>query len=59
MKILSKIKLTQLSKKELEDRQMNVLRGGCMPSCCGCAGGNNIYSSVWLGNYDVQCKTEW
>jgi natural product precursor len=34
MKKLSKLKLTQLSKAELEERQMNVLKGGACPCTC-------------------------
>jgi natural product precursor len=35
MKTLSKIKLNQFRKDELEKREMNVLKGGC--ECVGCA----------------------
>lgn len=35
MKKLGKLKLNQLSKVELEQREMNALRGGCYCSC-GC-----------------------
>ena len=60
MKPYSKIKLTQLGKRELEDRQMKVLRGGCMPSSCGCMSyGEGHYGSFWLGNYDNQSTGEW
>jgi natural product precursor len=37
MKKINKLKLTQLSKLEIEKRQMNVLRGGESWTCaCGC-----------------------
>ena len=35
MKRIGRIKLTQLSKVELEKRGMNTLRGGMTP-CCNC-----------------------
>ncbi|MDR2010533.1 MAG: TIGR04149 family rSAM-modified RiPP [Bacteroidales bacterium] len=39
MKKLEKLKLTQISKTELEKRQMNVLRGGYDNQCgCICVG---------------------
>ena len=39
MKEISKIKLNQLSKAELEAKQMNALKGGSGCACwgCGCA----------------------
>jgi len=39
MRTIDKLKLTQLSKAELEERQMNALRGGatCSCVCIGCA----------------------
>ena len=43
MKNLSKIKLNQLSKVELEKREQQKLLGG--GSCCGC--GCNGPSSTW------------
>lgn len=42
MKKLSKIKLNQFSKDELEQRRMNALKGGCgCRSGCGCSGPAN------------------
>jgi natural product precursor len=39
MKNLGKLKLNQLSKAELENREMNVLRGGACDGCtCVCMG---------------------
>lgn len=39
MKKLSKIKLNQFSKDELERRKMNALKGGCgCTAGCGCTG---------------------
>ena len=38
MKTISKLKLTQLSKSELEARQMNCLLGGNNHCSCGCGG---------------------
>lgn len=34
MKNLGRIKLSQLSKAELEDREMKTLVGGCKQHCC-------------------------
>ncbi|GHV59213.1 hypothetical protein FACS1894182_12960 [Bacteroidia bacterium] len=40
MKTLSKIKLNQFCKDELDQRQMNALRGGCCCNCdCSCSVG--------------------
>lgn len=40
MKTLKKIKLNQLSKTELENRELNNLKGGynCFSCTCGCPG---------------------
>ncbi len=39
MKVLKKIKLNQFSKAELENREMNALRGGSCTGCtCVCVG---------------------
>ncbi|HWR94935.1 MAG TPA: TIGR04149 family rSAM-modified RiPP [Flavobacterium sp.] len=39
MKTLKKIKLNQLSKAELENREMNAIRGGeCFSCVCVCVG---------------------
>lgn len=37
-KTISKLKLTQLSKADLEARQMNMLRGGVRSCTCSCEG---------------------
>ena len=42
MKTLSKIKLSQFSKEELEQRALNALKGG---SPCGCCGGGECEPS--------------
>ena len=34
MKNLNRIKLNQLSKSELEEREMKTLVGGCSGNCC-------------------------
>ncbi|VAW25164.1 hypothetical protein MNBD_BACTEROID01-355 [hydrothermal vent metagenome] len=36
MKKLKKLKLNQLSKAEVEKRELNALRGGCLCRGCGC-----------------------
>jgi natural product precursor len=37
MKKINKLSLTQLTKAELEKRQMNAIKGGCAcPGSCGC-----------------------
>ena len=57
MKTLSKIKLNQFTKAELEQRAMNYLRGGscgcsCSCSCsscgnsCGCSGTSDMQSKI-------------
>lgn len=60
MKTLGKLKLTQLSKVELEKREMNKLSGG-EKACCICAvsGANHVansadglYSSSLMGTFD-------
>ena len=40
-KVLGTIKLNQLSKNELEKRQMNALKGGSGCACWGCGCTNN------------------
>lgn len=37
MKTLGKLKLTQLSKAELEKREMNKISGGALGECCVCS----------------------
>jgi len=44
-KKLSKLKLNQLSKSELDERAMNVLKGGNAPGCS--CGGTNYSLSLW------------
>lgn len=39
MKTLGKLKLTQLSKAELEKRELNKISGGSPGDCCVCANG--------------------
>ncbi len=48
MKTLKKIKLNQLSKVELENREMNALKGGddCGNCVCVCVGGMDAYSGT-------------
>jgi natural product precursor len=61
MRTISKLKLDQLSKTDLEERKMNVLKGGaaCM---CGCTGslsdiGFNASSDAYggIGGYGDAC----
>lgn len=40
MKTLGKLKLTQLSKAELEKRELNKISGGGPGECCVCAHGD-------------------
>jgi natural product precursor len=55
MKKVGFLKLTQLNKVELEERQMNALRGG--ESCsCGCGGPSNIYTNT-SANYNYSGET--
>lgn len=52
MKTLGKLKLNQLSKAELEQREMNALRGGCKcpcPCACGLDGVNDSADSKYDG----------
>jgi natural product precursor len=60
MKKLSKLKLTNVDKEELEAKKMNLLKGGEECSCsCGCAANcsctgepisnQNTNSSFWSG----------
>ena len=48
MKVLKKIKLNQLSKVELEKREMDALKGGndCGDCTCSCYGGWSAYSAT-------------
>ncbi|MDR0835307.1 MAG: TIGR04149 family rSAM-modified RiPP [Tannerella sp.] len=49
MKKLSMLKLNQLSKAELEKREMNLLMGG---ECCGCGcNGSSSTSANYTANY--------
>lgn len=43
VKKLGKLKLTQLSKSELDQRAMEVLKGSGAPGC-SCGGGNYAWS---------------
>ena len=63
--VIGKLKLTQISKAELKERQMNILKGaesctcGCV--CLGClCGGDNYFNQVGLedgkGEYDTYDK---
>jgi len=40
MKVISKLKLSQISKEELAKRQLYSLRGGRSGSCCSCTCGD-------------------
>lgn len=53
MKKLSKLKLNQLSKAELEKRQLNALRGGneCFSCVCSCYGGSDAYSATPIASH--------
>jgi natural product precursor len=67
MKKIEKIKLTQLSMAELDQRRMNTLRGGSSCACIGCycagsssgvytAGGPQVSNAVHSsegGSYDL------
>ena len=48
MKTINKLKLTKLSKVELEAREMNILRGGtdADSTCnCNCASANSLHDT--------------
>lgn len=47
MKKLGKLKLSHLSKEEMEKREMNILHGGACPPGCGCK-----YSGEQCGSGD-------
>jgi natural product precursor len=51
MKRLTKLKLTQLSKDELENRAMNVLKGGASKCTCGCHYANYGGSSACTNDF--------
>lgn len=54
MKTLGRIKLNQLSKAELEEREIKLLVGGCN-EVCGCRADNDLNSSANLqGGYHVK-----
>ena len=47
MKKLTKIKLSELGKAELEHREMNHLKGGCTTLCrCACTGASDAQSTL-------------
>lgn len=52
MKKLSKIKLNQLGRDDMNDREMNMLRGG---NNCGCDCGTLEYATTWSksSSYEV------
>jgi natural product precursor len=51
MKTLGKIKLNQFRKTELEQREMNALKGGCSCTCpCACVDAPGPYGSDAIGN---------
>lgn len=52
MKHIKKIKLSELSKKELEARQMKVLKGGdyCSDKCGTGSSLSSVYSS-WFNEF--------
>lgn len=52
MKQIKKMKLTQLRKAELSQREMHALKGGC--SCggaCGCGYDSDAYGQNYQNNY--------
>lgn len=60
MKTLGKLKLTQLSKAELEKRELNRIAGGAPGDCCICQYGatnhnanqeGGLYSPSLLGTF--------
>ena len=54
MKILSEIKLNQFSKNEMEQRQMNSLKGGSACVCNGCGCYDDGTGAAWEGGRDFQ-----
>lgn len=53
MKTLGRIKLNQLGKTELEERELKLLVGGCS-GACGCRANNNANTSAnTQGGYHV------
>jgi natural product precursor len=50
MKKVGFLKLTQLNKVELEEREMNVLKGGQTCSC-GCGGISNVSNNSYANYY--------
>ena len=56
MKKISKLKLTQLSKVELESKKMNALKGGkgwCVCTWCGCPGTEEVLKYIDDGATDI------
>jgi len=54
MKTLSKIKLNQFSKNELDQRKMNALKGGCGCTgygCVACGCGINAQTTMTGDSY--------
>lgn len=50
MKSIGKLKLNQLSKAELENREMNELRGGEQCCICGCRSDS---STSWNSQFNI------
>ena len=59
MKSLKKTKLTQLSKAEMEEKQMNATRGGLEAGCGGCNCHGNCYCSWYLDKDYWTEEDEW
>lgn len=52
MKKLSKLKLNQLVNANLNEEEMNILRGGAGNCCCGCQGSSTTATNNSWNNAD-------
>ena len=52
MKSLSKIKLNQFSKNEMDKRKLNALKGGICGCTCACGGGDENVDKITTEKYN-------
>jgi natural product precursor len=59
-KLVSKLKLNQINKSEMEERQLNILKGGNSSESCSCGcGGPYSTSTNSYANYTYGGDTNW
>ena len=48
--VIGKLKLAQMRKADLENRQMNIIKGGECPCACACGGPSSTYWNSHFNN---------